>query len=416
MKLSSVPRLAAVLAALTAAASFGEATWTGWHGPNRDGWVDYFKVPAEWPEQLDKQWQVKVGTGYATPIVAGGRVFQHGREGDEEVVRALDLESGKVLWRKGYPVPFQKGRGGTRHGKGPKSSPAFADGRLFTHSITGVLSAWEAESGKLLWRRDFKDQLDKSFPYWGAAMSPVADGGRVFVHVGTCEAGALFALDAKTGEPVWKQDAHPFCYSSGRIVTIAGVRQLLEWNHDGLCGVDLGTGKILWHYSYPHTGNNQNTPTPAFHEGLILAGGENRGMRCVEPTLSEGTWSVKEHWRTRDVSLDMSTAIMNDGLLYGFSHFKSGQLFCLDPKTGEARWTGPPRTGENAMLVAVPGFVLALIDTGELRVLKATGDSYQVVRSYRPAEGDTWAPPVLLERGMLIKDREQLTRWSLPKP
>lgn len=415
MKISS-PFLYAALVTLIAALTQAKPLWTGWQGPKRDGWVEYFEVPKVWPEKLDKQWTVKVGTGYSTPLVIEEKVFQHSREGEEEVVRAIDLKSGTVIWRKSYPVSFKIGRGGTQHGKGPKSSPTFADGRLFTHSITGVLSAWDAESGDLLWRRDFKDQLEKSYPYWGAAMSPLVDGDRVLAHVGTCEKGALFALDAKSGKQVWKQDAHPFCYSSGRIVTIADVRQLLEWNHDGLCGVDLATGNILWHYPYPHLRNNQNTPTPAFHKGLIMAGGENRGIRCIEAQRSGETWKVKEHWSTREVSLDMSTAIMNDGLLYGFSHFKRGQLFCLDPVSGKIRWTGPPRAGENAMLVAVPGYVLALIDGGELQVLKASGDGYQVVQSYRVAERDSWAPPVLLKQGVLIKDLKHLTRWALPKP
>ena len=60
--------------------------WPGWLGPGRDGWGDAFKAPSRWPEKLQRGWRVKVGTGYGSPLVAAGRVYQHARQGDAEVV------------------------------------------------------------------------------------------------------------------------------------------------------------------------------------------------------------------------------------------------------------------------------------------------------------------------------------------
>jgi outer membrane protein assembly factor BamB len=109
-----------------------------------------------------------------------------------------------------------------------------------------------------------------------------------------------------------------------------------------------------------------------------------------------------------EVALDMSSAIVADGLLFGMSHYKSGQLFCLDPKNGKILWAGPPRTGNNVAFLSVPGYVLALTNVGEVRIIEATGQRYRQVASYRVADGGTWAPPVLLRRGILVKDREHL--------
>ncbi len=390
-----------------------ESRWPGWLGADRTGWVDHFEVPAKWPAKLTRIWSVPVGTGYGSPLVAGDRVFQHARQGEEEVVWGLDLATGKRLWRKSYRTPFQMGGGARKHGKGPKSSPVLADGRLFTLGITGTLSAWKADSGELLWRRDFKKRFEKPYPYWGVATSPLVDGERLFVHLGTCEAGALLALDVKTGKEIWSHDQHGHCYSSPLITRFHGVRQLVEWNHEGLAGLDPATGRLLWEYSFPHTGQNQNMPTPAIHKGRILAGGENRGMRSIEPHLQDGAWSVTENWRTREIALDMSSAIINRDLLYGFSHFKSGQLFCLDPGTGKVRWLGAGRTGENVMFLAIPGHIVALINTGELRIIAADGDAYKQVASYKVSERETWAPPVLLEDRILVKNHDTLTLWSL---
>ncbi|MEM9660635.1 MAG: PQQ-binding-like beta-propeller repeat protein, partial [Planctomycetota bacterium] len=160
-------------------ATAADAIWPGWLGPQRNGWAESFQPPNPWPAQLERRWQVEVGEGYASPLVVAGSVYQHARQGDEEVVWRIDHDSGQVAWRKSYPVPFTMGRGGERHGKGPKSSPVLADDRLFTLSITAILSAWDAESGELLWQRDYRSQFEKAHPYWGASTSPLVDGDRI---------------------------------------------------------------------------------------------------------------------------------------------------------------------------------------------------------------------------------------------
>jgi hypothetical protein len=66
-------------------------------------------------------------------------VYEFSREAEAEVVRALDLATGKELWKQSYPVAYEMNPAATGHGKGPKSTPVVADGRLFTLGITGVL-------------------------------------------------------------------------------------------------------------------------------------------------------------------------------------------------------------------------------------------------------------------------------------
>ena len=388
-------------------------SWPGWLGPERNGWVKGFQVPKQWPAKLKQVWQAKVGAGYGSPLVADGRVYQHARQGEDEVVWCLDLKTGAVKWRKSYATPFKIGGGAERHGKGPKSSPTIADGRVFVMSITGTLSAWDADSGKLLWRKNFNSRFQKSHPFWGSSNSLIVDGNRVIAHFGNDKEGVLAALDVATGKVVWTQGKDGTCYSSPLLVEHQGVRQVIEWKHRALVGGESKTGKLLGEYPFPHLTHNQNMPTPSFFNGQVLLGGENRGVHGLEPQLKNGKWTVKQHWSQRAVALDMSSAVVNDGLLYGFSHFGRGRFFCLDPKSGEILWQGPERTGENVMFLSIPGHVLALINHGELRVIAARRDRYEQVASWRVAKGGTWAPPVLLQNGILIKDMETLTFWSL---
>ena len=404
------------LASTWQSASGADVHWPGWLGPKRDGWVSTFKPPTRWPEELKKVWQVEVGTGYGSPLVSGGRVYQHARQGDDEVVWCLDAKTGDVKWRKSYAAPFKIGGGGENHGKGPKSSPALAEGRLFTLSIAGRLSAWNADSGKLLWQQDYGSRFKKSHLFWGAATSPLVDGDRVVVHFGTDGQGALIALDAKNGNEVWSHGKDGPSYSSPLLVEIQGIRQIVDWNERALVSVDSKSGHKLWEYPYPQTRTDQNMPTPTFLQGRVLLGAENRGIRSLEPRLENGSWTVQERWHQKKVALDMSSAVVNGDLLYGFSHYDSGRLFCLDPKTGEVLWRGPPRTGRNVMFLSISGYVVALINSGELQIIAASGKSFKRVASYRVAEGSTfstWAPPVLLESEILVKDNKTLTAWSL---
>ncbi len=397
---------------VTGAVSAEDAAWTGWLGPHRDGWVSGFEPPAKWPAELERVWQVEVGTGYGSPLIIGESVYQHARQGEEEVVWRLDLGSGDAVWRKSYHAPFQIGGGGEKHGKGPKSTPALADGRLLTLSITGVLTAWDAESGEVLWQRDESTRFGKGHPYWGASTSPLVDGDRVIVHFGNDERGELVAMDVRTGDTVWTHGRDGASYASPILVEIDGVRQVVELNMRAIVSVDSQTGEFLWEHDYPQVTTDQNMVTPVFHDGLILQGGENRGIHCLQPRRDGGEWSVQPVWHQREVALDMSTAVINDGLLYGMSHYGFGRMFCLDPATGDVLWQGPRRLGENVMFLAVPGHVVALISDGRLQIVNADSSEFVSPATYQVADNPTWAPPVLLSDGVLIKDSDTLTRWS----
>ena len=196
------------------------------------------------------------------------------------------------------------------------------------------------------------------------------DGDVIFVHFGTDEVGFLAALDVASGDEIWTHGKDGASYSSPLIAEIHGVRQVVEWNHRAVVGVESKTGRQLWEYPLPHIGSDQNMPTPSVHNGRILVGGENRGVFGLEPQLLNGKWSVKTLWHQEAVALNMSSAVVNDNRLYGFSHYDSGRIFSLDPDTGAVLWKGPPRTGKNVAFLAVPGYVLALMDTAELKVIR----------------------------------------------
>lgn len=276
-----------------------------------------------------------------------------------------------------------------------------------------MLTAWSAQDGAQLWSRDFRESFKVSHPYWGTATSPVIDGDRVFAHTGSCEDGALFCIDLKTGKDVWVRKDEALCYSSPRIETIDGVRQLVEFNHEGLYGIDLKDGALLWKYAYRHRGNDQNTATPARIGNIFVIGGESRHVFGLQVRKTVDGWTAQTLWTHRRASIEMSSPTVHDGLVYGFSVSKRGQFFCLDPATGEIKWLGPPRMGDNAQLLSLPRHVLTLTEDGSCRILRGSGEKYEVVQTYQVAEDRTWAAPALIGDTLLIKDHKHVTSWAV---
>lgn len=385
--------------------------WTGWLGPERNARVEGATLPEGWEGKLEQVWKVGAGAGYGTPIVVGDRVFQHARVNGSEVVTCFDLATGKQLWQEGQAVAFTIGGGGELHGKGPKSSPVYADGRIFTKGITGLLTAHDAKTGKQLWQKDYRKQFKPNQPYWGVSVSPLVDGDQVVTYLGNDKEGSLFAFDVATGDVQWRLSEDATSYSSPILVEIEGVRQIVHWNREDLFGVESKTGKLLWKFHWPYRGNNQNTATPTFYKGFLIAGGEGRGIRCIEPQLVGDRWIVTERWHQKEVSLDTPSTILHEEYIYGVSEYKRGQFFCLDPKNGKVLWLTKGREGDHASFLSVGDRLLVLTTKGRLKVLKSNSQEYEEERDLEVADGSTWTPPVFLSDGLLIKTENELIRW-----
>ena len=100
---------------------------------------------------------------------------------------------------RGLLWPYTPGEPAAAHGAGPKvtQTPLFHNGRLFTLGISGIVAAFDAVAGRLLW----KTPPPAEPPYFSASSSPVADAGVVLVHPGNYE--PLTAYDATTGRVKW---------------------------------------------------------------------------------------------------------------------------------------------------------------------------------------------------------------------
>jgi outer membrane protein assembly factor BamB len=384
------------------------SAWPQWRGPNRDGRVSGLAPRASWPETLTPGWKVKVGAGHSSPIVSGGRVYQFSREGENEVVRALDLGSGRELWRQAYPAAYEMNSAASGHGKGPKSTPVLTDGRLVTFGITGVLSAWNAADGRLLWRKTFESSHRASSPIYGTAMSPLVESGRVIAHVGGDGDGALVALDAASGAPVWSWKGDGPGYASPVVATFEGVRQVVTQSQNALVALAADTGALLWKLAL-RTPWEQNAVTPIVSGGLVVYSGLDVPLSAVRPAKKGVAFALETAWTNPDVASYLSTPVLDGGRLYGLSHRKKGQWFCVDAASGRTLWLSDGRQAESAAILAGAG-VLFLFDTdGSMTLAAADAQAFRPLRKWSVASSATWAHPVVLDTGVLVKDVDSLS-------
>jgi outer membrane protein assembly factor BamB len=386
----------------------GPLLWPQWRGPARDGHSSV-ALPATWPGSLPKRWEIAVGVGHSSPVVTGDRVVIHTRQGEREVTRALALATGKELWRDEYAAPYTMNPAARGHGPGPKSTPAIADGRVVTLGISGILSALDLATGKLLWRTPAPPEP----PEFGTAMSPVFDGGTVIAHTGGKDRGALTAFDAATGSVRWRWSGDGPGYASPVIATIAGTRHVITQSQRAVIGVSAGDGTLLWRIPFT-TAYEQNAVTPLVGGDVVVYSGLDAGTTAVRISRSGTTWTPTPLWKNEQVSMYMSSPIVSGRVLIGLSHRNRGQLFALDLGSGKTLWTTPGREGENASLIVSDETLLVSTTDAELIVARANAAKYDEVRRYTIAESAVWAHPALAPGTLLVKDVDKLIAWTLP--
>lgn len=381
--------------------------WPQWRGPRRDGTVTT-PLPADWPAKLTKRWELAVGAGHSSPVVAGDRVVVHSREGDREITRAVALSTGRELWWNEYPAPYTMNPAAQSHGSGPKSTPAVSAGRVFTFGIGGVLSALDLETGKLLWRTPPPDVL----PDFGTAMSPLADGALVIAHMGGMNKGALTAFDAATGVIRWRWTGDGPAYASPVMATIGGTRHVITQTQKSIVSVNAADGALLWQTPFT-TPYAQNSVTPVVSGDLVIYSGLENGVTAVRIARQGNRWVASPVWKNEQISMYMSSPVISETTLYGLSNRSAGQFFALDLATGKTLWTTRGREGENASLIAAGAFLLLSTTGAELIVARPNPAKFEEIRRYTVADSAVWAHPALVARTLLVKDVDKLICWSV---
>ena len=422
------------------ATSRSAADWPQWRGPNRDGKATDFKVPGTWPKELKQQWDVVVGDGVATPALVDDKLYVHSREGGDEVVRCLNAATGEEIWKTKYACPGSNDPGGF---VGPRSSPAVGEGKVVTLGAAGMLSCFDAKSGKKLW----SEEGFKSHPRFFTSSSPVIADGLAIAQLGGDDDGTVAAYDLATGKQKWKWTGAPTAYASPMIMTVDGNKLVIGQVMDGIVAINSADGKHVWETFFEGGGGMIYRATTPIVEGDTLIYLPDGPATAIKLSKSGEKVVSSKLWSNQDSPVKYNTPVLKNGLLFGLT--TRSELFCLDTKDGKTLWTkaiaasspsppagapppAPPpggfggkgkgrggmgmgmrgQTGYGSIVDAGP-VLFALTPSSQLIAYEPSDKAFKQLASYKVADKPTYAHPIVAGNRIYVKDADSVTLWTL---
>jgi len=381
------------------------AGWPGFRGPERNGVIRGVRIDTDWSRSKPVElWRRPVGPGWSSFAVHGRLIYTQEQRGDDELVSCYDLTTGAPVWRHKDAVRFYESNGGP----GPRATPLFSNGRVYTFGATGLLNALDARNGSVVWSRNAASDTHTKIPDWGFASSPIVVGDKVIVAT----AGTLAAYDAGGGHQSWQGPAGRGGYSSPQLATIDGVAQILLLNGEGAISVDPSDGKLLWKHEWNIDGIVQ--PSVIAGADVLIGSGSGLGevgIRRVAVARGPGGWAVEKRWTSNALKPYFNDFVVHKGYAFGSD---GSILACIDLEDGKRKWKGGRYGHGQIVLLPDQDLLMALSEEGELVLVKATPDQFTELARFPVIEGKTWNHPALVGDLLLVRNGEQMAAFRLP--
>lgn len=422
--------------------------WAKWLGPTGDAVYHESGVVRSIPDGgLKTLWEAPVNLGYSGPSVADGKVFlmdyiQSSGEitnkaswsdelmGQERVV-CLDAATGKERWSFAYDRPYRMSYPG-----GPRATPIYSDGRVYALGAEGNMHVLDADSGELIWSKDFQKDYSAETPRWGHAAHPLIYDDMVICIVGGIGSVAV-AFDKATGEQRWRRlsaDSQGYCPPS--IVKYAGVDQLIIWHPEGLNSLNPLNGQLYWSQDLrPKLGLTVSTPRT--NRGRMFVSGQGGPAALLH--LSKDAPGAELMWtgtpQTAMYTLN-NTPFFSDDAIYGVD-LESSSLIAVDPQDGSRIWMTQrpiidPEVLANSKRRLRHGtaFLYRLGESDDFYILSENGDliiAELTVAGYREKGRQNileptnftagrkvvWSPPAFADRKLFVRNDKKLVAVDL---
>jgi len=393
--------LASILFAFLTATVPGVDDWPQWRGPNRDGLSRETGLLPSWPAGGPPLvWKATgLGAGYSTVTVDGGRIFTLGAARDIEYLIALDVRSGKELWRTRIGRRYENNRG-----DGPRGAPTVDGARVYALGGNGDLACVEAATGKVVWHVNLLERFSAGNIGWGISESPLVLSDRVLLNAGG-RGGSVVALGKTDGSTLWATENDEAGYSSAVVGDIRGVRQAVFFTGERVLGVRVDDGSVLW--SYRRVSNRTaNVATPIVRGNFVFVSSDyGTGCALLEVQGDASGMSAREVYFHQDMKNHHASSVLVDDTLFGFS---SSILTALDFATGKVLWRD--RSVGKGSLVVADGRLYLFGENGVAGLAEATRAGYRETGRFelQRSGSPTWSHPVVANARLYLRDQDTL--------
>ena len=394
---------AVLLFSCVAFAESKDASWPAFNGVNHDNISPDKGLLKSWPEDGPKQlWSYdKCGKGYVGVTVADGMVFTAGDLAGKNTITALDL-SGKMLWQA------ENGKSWTGSYPGQRSSPVYSDGMVYQINVIGILTAFDAKTGKEAWSFNFKGPETKGAAgSWGFAESVTIDGNNLICMPGGKNVLCV-ALDKKTGKKVWASEStgDNASYCSGILVEHKGKKVLLTMSAKYAVGIDPKTGKLLFKFAY-ETPYDVHATTPVYLDGYVyITSGYGTEDKCFK--LNDALSSATEVWSEKNIDNHHGGVVMLDGYIYGIGDKYKG-LSCVEMKTGKKVWN--EKSVSKGSITYADGMLYCLSEKGNVTLAAASSKGFQGSGKFKfnsAGKDPFWNHPVVVGGKLFLRHENDL--------
>lgn len=382
------------------------ADWSQFLGPQRDGSTTEKFAP--WTEPPKVLWKASVGDAHSSPVLYKGVVYAFFQlkgsdsETDREALAAFDAATGEKKWEKSYSRPAFT----PPFGKGPRSTPACHQDRVFTLGNTGLLTAWNATDGAILWTVDTLEKFQAKNLFFGISTSPTVIDETVIIMVGGKDAG-IVGFDVRDGSVKWKQGNDPSSYASPAIRDESGKKVLCFLTGSHLRSL-TADGEPRWQFPFKDLLNESST-NPLLTRDICIGSSVTAGSIALRITRD----SAVKIWENKDLTCYFSTPVVVDEFLYMINGAAtltnpSVTLRCVELLSGKIAWERKKvgryhaaliRTGDNKLLM--------LDDNGFLTLLEANPKAYSELARSKVC-GPTWASPAVGSGKLFLRDDKEL--------
>ncbi len=382
--------------------------WTRWGGPNGDFKILTTGLADKWPEGGPPMlWQRPLGAGYSAILAETGKLYTLYRDGEGDVVIALDAQNGETLWTFRYSTSIREGQN-ANFGMGPNAPPHLAGNRLYTMSFDSTLHCLDKQNGKLIWKRNLIDELEGKAHISGNSNAMVTHEGMLVTMVGG-KRYAMVGFDLASGKLVWKSEQAEVSYGAPTLITVSGERQWVFLSKREVIGIAAATGEIRWRHAQVNQHDTHAARPLMGKDGLLFVPSQNDGgSLTLRLTRLGEDIDVEEVMRTRQFSILHGNVVRMGEIAYGSS---GNFLTALNIRTGEVLWR--ERGYRVAQLIAADGKFLILDESGRLTLARMDANGFLRLAQQAFLKPRSWTAPTLVGAQLFMRDTERIMALDL---